>query len=82
MTLREALAEILTPAGLAALVDQELEKEYIAAAALCVIARRGGPACDADQALIAWCRVNGSVWIIEDGDRRLEGPPSCTPRSG
>jgi len=41
---REALADILTPAGLAELVDP-------------------------------WCRVSASVWILEDGERRLEAPP-------
>lgn len=78
MTLREALSEILTPAGLAELVDQELEREYIVAAALFRV-RDHGAGGAAARALIAWCRSNGSVWIIEDGDRRLEAPPAASP---
>ena len=74
MTLRDALADILTPAILAERLDRQLETEYIVAEALLRI-RQGHRDSPAGKAIIAWCRRHASVWVIEDGDRRLEAPP-------
>ncbi len=74
MTLREALATILTPPVLARLVAERLETEYVVALALCGIRHCGGPADAADQALLDWCRHYASVWIVENGERHIETP--------
>jgi hypothetical protein len=37
--------------------------------------RQGHRDSPAGKAIIAWCRRHASVWVIEDGDRRLEAPP-------
>jgi hypothetical protein len=75
VTLRDALAEILTPAILAERLERRIETEYIIAEALFLI-RQGHRDCPAGKAVIAWCRQHASVWVIEDGDRRLEAPPA------
>ena len=75
MTLRDALAEILTPAILAERLERRIETEYIIAEALFLI-RQGRRDTPAGRAIIAWCRRHASVWVVEDGDRRLEAPPT------
>ncbi len=80
MTLREALAEILTPPVLARLVGEQLETEYIVAEALLRIRRDRTTHTPAARAIVAWCRTHASVWLLEDGDRRLEAPSSPAPR--
>jgi hypothetical protein len=72
VTLRDALAEILTPAILAERLERRIETEYIIAEGLFRI-RQGHRDSPAGKAIIAWCRRHASVWVVEDGDRRLEG---------
>ena len=75
VTLREALADILTPTILAERLDRRIETEYIVAEALFRM-RQGHRDSLAGKAIIAWCRQYAAVWVIEDGDRRLEAPPT------
>lgn len=80
MTLRDALCQILTPGVVADMADrQRLEKEWLVAEALFKIRKQGAAITQAEQALIAWCRIHGSVWRLEDGDRYLEPVPRGVP---
>ena len=75
MTLRDALAEILTPPVLAERLERRIETAYIIAEALFLI-RQGDRDSAAAKAIIACCSRHASVWVVEDGDRRLEAPPT------